>query len=347
MIFMTATVVIAFLAALILTRLMITYAVRRRLVDVPNERSSHDEPTPRGGGLAIVIMFLVCLIYLLRCSFLSMDECFALIGSGVITAAIGFWDDHGHVSARNRVLAHFLAAAWVLFWLGGFPEVTTGVTFFVGIQNLFWLVALVWFLNVYNFMDGIDGIAGAETVFIAGASGLMLLLGGAHDLAMVAFILVAGTTGFLIWNLPPARIFLGDVGSGFLGIVLGVLAIVSVRHGALSMWVWAILFGVFVVDATVTVGRRILCGACWYEAHRSHAYQHAARRWKSHGKVTRLISVINVFWLFPLALAAWRWPNLGPCFALVGYLPLVYVALLFDAGIDGERELPLPVQELP
>lgn len=327
-------IVLAVMGSALLTRAMIAYASHRRLVDIPNERSSHAAPTPRGGGLAFSVVFLVGLFALYARAALSTGECLALAGSAAIAAAVGFRDDHGHVSARYRVLVHFLAAGWALFWLGGFPSVASGLTLSVALQNAFWLVALVWFLNTFNFMDGVDGIAGAEAAFIAGASGVLLLWSGAGDLAMVAFLLLAVTAGFLIWNLPPARIFMGDVGSGFLGIVLGVLAIVSVRAGALTMWVWTILFGVFMVDATVTVFRRILRGACWHKAHRSHAYQHVVRKLKSHGRVTGGVTAINVLWLFPLAAAAWRWPQFGPFIAFGAYLPLVVLAVLFRAGLD-------------
>lgn len=202
--------------------------------------------------------------------------------------------------------------------------------------NVFWLVSLVWLLNAYNFMDGIDGFAAAETVFVSGAAALLI---GFNTNAvsgdmMLALLIMASTAGFLFWNIPPARIFMGDVGSGFLGLILGVLAILTVRNGSLSMWVWVILLGVFVVDATITVLRRMIRGVRWHEAHRSHAYQHAARRWKSHGKVTVAISLINIFWLLPWSLAAFHWPHFGVVFATVALTPLVYLALRLDAGIE-------------
>jgi len=294
-------------------------------------------PTPRGGGLAIVVVVLVALISLCYRAIISLDVCFALSGSGIIAAMVGFWDDHRDVSVRTRILVHFLAASWILFWLGGFPGIATGITAWRVSQNLFWLIGLVWLLNVYNFMDGVDAIAGSEAIFISCGAGLLLLWGGANGLAMVAFIIAAATAGFLLWNLPPARIFLGDVGSSFLGIILGALAIVSVRQGKLSMWVWAILFGVFIVDATITVGRRMMRGAKWYSAHRSHAYQYAARIYGSHGKVTAGVIVLNVIWLFPWAAVSYKWPHLGPLFTIVAYVPLVFLSFLLNAGVDEKK----------
>lgn len=322
------------------TRLLIWYALRRSLIDRPNERSSHAIPTPRGGGMSIVVIFLLGIAVFLYVHWISRALAFAISGGGVIVAATGFLDDHRPIAAKWRVLVHFIAAGWALYWLGGGPVPVYGSWPWFLAANVFWLVALVWFLNSYNFMDGVDGMAGAEAVFIAGAAGVLFFLNGyvGYGFAAMAGILLAAVAGFLWWNLPPARIFMGDVGSGFLGIVLGVLAIASMKAGMLSFWVWAILFGVFVVDPTITIFRRMWRGARWYEAHRSHAYQHAARRFGKHGKVTGAVTVINVFWLFPLAVAAWSWPHLGALVAAIAYLPLIWLAFRFNAGMDEKKE---------
>ena len=334
MLFEGLIVLLAVAGSALLTRAMIVYAKHRCLVDVPNERSSHVQPTPRGGGLAFVVVFLVGVFILYGRGLLLPSECLAFAGSAIIAAAVGFWDDHGHVTAYNRVFAHFIAAGWALYWLGGLPSVAGSMTVWIGIQNVFWLVALVWLLNVFNFMDGIDGIAGAEVVFISGAAGILFLFSGANTQAILCFLLLAVIVGFLFWNLPPARIFMGDVGSGFLGIVLGVLAIVSAKQGVLNMWVWTIFLGVFIVDATITIASRMIRGEKWYSAHRSHAYQHAVRKLGSHGRVTAIVTGINVIWLSPLACAAWRWPHLGVVFVLIAYFPLIVLALRLQAGMD-------------
>jgi len=321
-----------FLASAFLTRLAIAYAARRRLLDVPNERSSHDVPTPRGGGLSIVIVFLVGTVFLWFRSLISLEDVAALFGGGLVVAGVGFLDDHGGLKPWVRLIAHFIAAAWVLFMVGGFPPLASGLTAAGVSQNLFWLVALVWFLNAFNFMDGIDGIAAAEGLFIAGTGAFFLFISGEEVLATVALVIFASTSGFLAWNLPPARIFMGDVGSGFLGLVLGALAVMSVSSGATNMWMWAILFGSFITDATVTIFRRIARGERPHAAHCSHAYQNAARRLGSHGRVTLAVSSINLLWLMPLAAAAWRWPELGGLLTALAYGPLMCLALLLGAG---------------
>jgi Fuc2NAc and GlcNAc transferase len=196
------------------------------------------------------------------------------------------------------------------------------------------LVGSAWMINLYNFMDGIDGLAGLEAVCASGLGGLLMVWVGFGGLAACAFALTGASAGFLVWNWPPARIFMGDVGSGFLGFVFGVLVIASVRERPWLLWPWLILLSVFIVDSTLTLMRRLITGARWYEAHCSHAYQHAARRWGSHSKVTLTIAAINAAWLFPLAWAACVWPAAGPVFAVIAMAPLVYTAFRYDAGHD-------------
>ena len=194
-------------------------------------------------------------------------------------------------------------------------------------------MGLVWLTNLFNFMDGIDGLAGMEAVCVSGL-GALLLRNALPGYAQVSWMLAAASLGFLVWNWPPAKIFLGDAGSGFLGFSLGVLAMFSSRAGTAFLWPWLILLAVFVVDSTVTLLRRVLSQARWYEAHRSHAYQHAARLWGSHAKVTLAAAAIDIAWLFPLAWCACRYPEAAPAFAAVAIAPLVYLAFRFHGGIE-------------
>ena len=322
-----------FIGSFLLTPLIRHFASKRRLIDVPNARSSHELPTPRGGGVAIVVNYFVGLVIIALLHRLPFDLISALTGAGIMVAAIGFLDDHGHISARWRIIVHFIAAGWVVFSLNGF-FLALNLSLYEWLFDLFWLISLVWLINLYNFMDGIDTIAGAEAVFVCVSATVFFLASGEYGMGSATALLAAAVAGFLFWNLPPARIFMGDVGSSFIGIVIGVIALAGIKGGVTSVWVWVILLGVFLVDATVTVFRRILRGRRWYSAHRSHTYQHAAREFASHGKVTAAVSLINVAWLFPWAVAAYEWPALGPLFAALAYLPLICLAFRFDAGVD-------------
>jgi Fuc2NAc and GlcNAc transferase len=232
---------------------------------------------------------------------------------------------------------HFGAALWALFWLGGLPALPIGgevVTFGVG-GYVLGALGIVWTLNLFNFMDGIDGIAASEAAFVAfaGAS-LSLAFGGSPAVPAVALILGCACVGFLLWNWPPAKIFMGDVGSGYLGYSVALVAILAARDNPVAWLVWLMLGGVFFVDATLTLGRRLLRGERVYQAHRSHAYQWLARRW-GHRRVTMGVIVVNVAWLLPCAWLASVYPARAGWITVGALTPLVLAAIA--AGV-GRRE---------
>ncbi len=343
---MTYWLLLPFVAglSLVLTGALRRYALARSLVDIPNARSSHSVPTPRGGGVAIVASFLLALPWLAVAGLASRHLVWALLGAGAGVALLGFLDDHGHVAARWRLLGHFAAAGWVLCWLGGLPPVMAlGHTLDLGwVGHGLAVVYLVWLLNLYNFMDGIDGIASVEAICVClGAAALYALPGMAGGGPAVdlwlPLLLACAVAGFLAWNFPPARIFMGDAGSGFLGITLGILSLQAAWAAPQLLWSWLILLGVFVVDATVTLLRRLLRGDKVYQAHRSHAYQHAARRFGRHLPVTLTVAAINLGWLLPVAL----WVASGRVDGVVGwsvaYAPLLALAIKLRAGQPESR----------
>ncbi len=323
--------------SLVLTGLIRYYALSHNLMDIPNERSSHTVPTPRGGGLAIVLSFLFALQLLGIFSLNSGPLFWALLGAGTWVALVGFLDDHQHIPARWRLLAHFVGATWVLFWFGGLPPLLAfGITLDFGwVGHLLAGVYLVWLINLYNFMDGIDGIASIESITVCLGGVILYMLSSEATLALTGpiLLLVASAAGFLFWNFPPARIFMGDVGSGFLGLMLGSLQIQAAWNNPSLFWAWLILLGMFVVDATVTLIRRILQGEKFYEAHRRHAYQYAARKFGSHKIVSLAFGGINVFILLPVAALVALDRLDGVIGLLIIYTPLVVLALYFKAGM--------------
>ena len=310
------------------------YALARSIIDIPNSRSSHSVPTPRGGGVAIVLAFLFALPFLGWGHFVSLDVLIAVGGAGVLIAIVGFKDDHGHIAARWRLLGHFVASAWALFWLGGLPPIvvfgmTVNLSLTGGVLAAFYLV---WMLNLYNFMDGIDGIASVEAICVSLGACLIYWLSGFESLVWLPLILAMAVAGFLFWNFPPARIFMGDAGSGFLGMVLGVISIQAAWASAQLLWVWLILLGVFIVDATFTLIRRLVRGDKVYEAHRSHAYQFASRQLGKHLPVTLAVAMLNLFWLLPVALCVMLLGWDGFTGVIVAYVPLVILAFKYHAG---------------
>jgi Fuc2NAc and GlcNAc transferase len=327
-------VFVVFFVSLVLTGGLRRYALARSLMDVPNARSSHSVPTPRGGGVAIVLGFLSVLPVLAFLGGLSWTFTWALLGAGAGIALLGFLDDHGHIAARWRLLGHFLGAIWALFWLGGLPA----LELFGFVLDLGWLghvlaaIYLVWMLNLYNFMDGIDGIASVEAICACLGACLLYWLGGFESLILAPLVLAMAVAGFLYWNFPPARIFMGDAGSGFLGIILGVLSLQAAWSSPKLLWVWLILLGVFIVDATLTLLRRLLRGDKVYEAQRSHAYQFASRHYGRHLPVTLVVMAINLFWLLPLAACVVLWNMDGALALILAYVPLLVLAVRFHAG---------------
>lgn len=317
-----------------LTAVLRRYALSRSLLDVPNGRSSHSVPTPRGGGVAIVLSFLLALIWLFAEGLISPTLLFALAGAGAMTAVIGFLDDHGHIAARWRLMAHFVAAGWAVWWLGGLPAISLyGVTIDINwVGHLLAVVYLVWMLNLYNFMDGIDGIAGVEAMTVCMSGCLLYWTSGVPDQVWPLVLLATCVAGFLFWNFPPAKIFMGDAGSGFLGVALGVLSLQAAWVSPEIFWGWLILLGVFIVDATFTLLRRLARGDKVYEAHRSHAYQFASRRFGKHLPVTLAVGIINVFWLLPIALCLIYYNLDGATALTLAYTPLILLAIKYQAG---------------
>jgi Fuc2NAc and GlcNAc transferase len=284
--------------------------------------------------MAIVLTFIGALLVLWH--ELPSETLVALVVSGIVIGVLGFVDDHGHVPAPWRLLGHFGCAAWVLWWIGVPRFEWLHTTFPLGLLGaVLAALYLVWMQNLYNFMDGVDGIAGVEAVTV-GLGGAMIgwMVGGpTGGLHILPALIAAAAGGFLVWNFPPARIFMGDVGSGFLGLMLGGMSIQAAIAHPVLLWSWLVLLGIFVVDATLTLIRRFLRGEHIFLAHRSHAYQHASRQFGSHRQVTLVVAAINVVWLMPWALAIASGQVPGVVGLAIAYCPLLVLAHRFKAGL--------------
>jgi Fuc2NAc and GlcNAc transferase len=257
-----------------------------------------------------------------------------IVGGGAV-ALIGIADDRVSVAAPLRFLVHLAAAGLAVILLGGLPicaQADCGVTA-LWLAGIAALISIAWAINLFNFMDGIDGLAVGEAVFMAGAGGsISLVFSGDSGLTAAWFCLATASLGFLAWNWPPARIFMGDVGSGFLGFALAILALASSRGHTIPVEVWPILGGTFVIDASVTLIRRMARGERWFEAHRMHAYQHLSRAWRGHKPVTVLVSVINVCWLLPWAWYAAGHQSRALLSMTIALVPLVAASVISGAG---------------
>ena len=321
------TLLAAAVLTAILTSLVRTLVLRRGWFDVPGERSMHRAPVPSGGGIAIAIVVIVGLLW-------TSDFSLEIMLVAMSLAVIGFIDDVSPLPILPRLLAQVIAVSVGLYSLGGAPELSfAGYAFSPIFANLLFGLACLWFLNLYNFMDGTDGLAASELVFVALAAAW---LEGGTNHAPQWFVLAGAGVGFLVWNVPPARIFMGDAGSAFLGFVLAMLLVHAVSRNSFSLWAAIILVAPFVCDATVTLLRRFLRGELWYRPHMMHAYQCLARRWGSHGRVLIVLAAVNFGFVLPAAKIAEMEPAWAPFIA--GLVFAVLSMLVYRSGAGRKVE---------
>lgn len=321
-----AVVFAAFAATLVLTGFVRRYTLSRQILDIPNERSAHSRPTPRGGGVGFVIVMSVYVIAASGFGSLPVETGLAMAGALAI-AAVGWVDDRSHVASWIRLSAHVLAATWALYWLGGQAVWQFGgyAVDFGFLGHVLAVFLLAWLTNLFNFMDGIDGLAGMEGAFVTIAGGTLLWLGGATDLAQMTWVLGSACLGFLVWNWAPAKIFMGDIGSATLGFLIGIIAFASEGSGGLPVFGWLLLAGVFVVDATLTLLMRAWRGERWYAAHKSHAYQQLVQNGCPHSKATFFALGINLLLLLPVAIGVWFQPERSVWYFVAAISALVTV----------------------
>ena len=329
---------VATLATAAGTEMVRRLAVRHGVRDIPNERSSHTVPTPRGGGFAMVVIVTLGWLVMALLGMLPWSWASLLAGGGALTALVGGIDDLRSLSARTRLLAHLAAggAAAALFaTTGGSIHLTPSISLPALLTPLFVLLYTVWSINLFNFMDGIDGIAGGQSASVCAAAALLSFLAGDAALASAFALLAGASLGFLTRNWHPARIFMGDVGSGFMGFALAATSLFAERSGALSVALFSLLSGSFIVDATYTLIRRLAAGEAVYQAHRDHAYQHATQRGWSHAAVAASCIALNLLWLAPLTFWGMRHPEQTPLLLVAAYAPLLLLAVRLRAGVRG------------
>lgn len=273
----------------VLTYFIRRFALKNKIISIPNERSLHVNPTPVGGGLAIVITWYIGITILFFYGFIERSLYFALL-SGVILAIISFIDDLIELKPIVRLCFHFVTAILAFAFLQGLrqliiPEVEFNYNFLVYPLAI---VGIVWFINLFNFMDGVDGFASLEAITICLV--IYILSGNIINLLLIACI-----SGFLFWNLPKAKIFMGDVGSTQLGFILVILGIYFHNSYQFSILNWIMLSSPFWFDASLTLYRRWRNGEKLSKSHRKHAYQRIVQSGFSHLKVNLWLLIINVF----------------------------------------------------
>jgi Fuc2NAc and GlcNAc transferase len=313
-------------------------AGRLGLMQEVNARSSHTRPTPGGGGVGIVAGGTIAgLLTALLLPFLGVP----VLMASILIAFIGYYDDRRPIAVRWRLGAQVLLMGAVVAVLPldamsaglGVPESVLMV--------IFALAGALW-INLFNFMDGIDGLAASEAVFVLAGAALVAFLfepGVAGDPRLWWMLgLAAACLGFLLLNWPPARIFMGDAGSTYLGLMTAFFALTTGASYWLSVWQWLILGALFLADSLATLARRIIGRERFWEGHKRHAYQALSRRWGSHLKVTLAFIAIDVIVLLPLAVLAGAWRDWGFAIAALVFAVLVPLALWAGAGATLEQD---------
>ncbi len=313
----TTVAAITFVLSLVVTRLGIVYATRRRLLDLPGRRRSHATPTPRGGGIGIIVGVVFSLISFAGwSSVLGATIVVGLLAAIALVAVAGWVDDHRGLGALPRIAAHAVAALLAL-----------GVPAMIGLADLpshevlpyalacaVVFIAIVWSINLHNFMDGINGLLALQALFVFAAIGVLFVHVEHRPEAACMLLLASAVAGFVPFNFPRARIFMGDVGSGVLGLLVALVVLWQMSLPAIALASGIVLCSAFVIDATCTLLSRMLLGRRWYSAHREHLYQWLVRCGHSHTQVVVLYMGWNVLIVLPVVC----WINRMPTAVVAG-----------------------------
>lgn len=275
---LTAVLALSWLA----TRTLIGFLVERSMVDVPNERTLHTGRVPRGGGLVIVVALLSGLL-----GVALWTEHYALYGSvAALMSAwglLGWYDDRIDLSPKLRFVLQFVIAGLTVLLVGWISQV--GWLYLGWFGAIMTAVGIVWMANLYNFMDGMDGLAASQSIIASITLGFWFYMANNLALALVCGIVAASSYGFLLWNWRPAKVFMGDVGSITLGAFFATMVVIAVNRHAYPVLSLVLIFGVFVSDASLTIARRLVQGEKIWLPHRTHYYQRLANQGVSHSKI--------------------------------------------------------------
>lgn len=326
---------IAFLMTVIITKALIEFARPLGMIDAPNERSSHTAPTPKGGGLSffIVFTFVSLGLYWLYPEYNPIVQ--PLLFGGPFVVLLGWLDDRFALSALLRLGVHFVVAIMIYRLITKGFIVPVQISFlpnFFWINFIFCILFIAWFINLYNFMDGADGLASSTAIAGSALMAVVCHLHGSDELAMIYCLIAYTVSGFLFFNWAPARIFMGDTGSYFLGFLFASLALISKVYANVSFYSHITIFGFFIFDATYVLLRRLLRREKVFQAHKMFLFHKLMKQGWSHRKVSAFYTLVLVMWLFPLSNLAASMANWGIVIVLISYLPLLGLAIHYRAG---------------
>jgi len=286
------------------------------MIALPGERQSHHQATPTGGGLGIVFSIVLTSFCLQLFSPLPVFWWQNMLPGLILLSLVGWLDDKHAVSSLIRLLVQLAVSFWLLGF--GWSEFSlAGLSLFAGTA-----LAMVWMMNMYNFMDGSNGMAGFQGVFAGLVLAVLFQNGGQSEMAILALVVAAACAGFLPLNFPNARVFMGDVASVPLGFIFAAFMFYGIRTGSLGLVSSSLVMSLFIVDATLTLFKRAIRGERWYTAHAQHVYQRLIAQGWSHGGVLLLYQTINVIWVLPVLILAEKYQTYAVLMAGGSFLVL-------------------------
>jgi Fuc2NAc and GlcNAc transferase len=335
-----AALVLAFVAGIVAWPSYNAFALRRGIIAKMNSRTLHERNVPRGGGIVFASVFSIAVLALWLLGGVSITTLLAFGVGGAAAATLGFVDDVREVRATTKFALQLALSLWILivFWTPLFAPAFAGASAalrVIGVAVL--LFVPVWLINLHNFIDGIDGLAMSSVLFTCAAAIVVLLVtGGSSEAAFLFALLATSSAGFLRWNAPPARIFMGDAGSIFFGYCIAALMLLTIVSGDISPWTWIAMLAYYVADTTTTTVCRMFLVKHWYGSHRSHAYQNLARIHQSHGRVLRGVVAYQLLWALPLAIWSSIRPEWAILAAVLALAPAVAWTLRFGPPLSSD-----------
>jgi Fuc2NAc and GlcNAc transferase len=329
-----------FLSALLSFSFMGLFIKRAKIIgllDQPNNRSSHFKPTVRGGGFVFSLVYLLfgCFLFLYDLKFQSSFQ--VVLIACPLALFVGWYDDRFNLSAVFRLIFQLFLSVIIIFYVSDQFKIEMKFLF---LPSYFWLnfvfsiLFITWFTNLFNFMDGADGLAASTSVIASIAMAILALKSANYELTMAYILVGSCLLGFLPWNWSPAKIFMGESGSYFLGINFAILALIGNIKFKLSMYAFIILFGLFIVDTTYTLIVRIFRRQNPLAPHKHFAFHKLMKKGWSHNRISILYSSIVIFWLAPLALSSFLFQQHALLILVLSYTPLVVYVWKVKAGID-------------
>lgn len=323
---------ISYTFAVFLEKIFIRYG---KFIDNPVEKSCHIKPTPTAGGLAILFSYSIFIYTLIVLLGANANIFLILLISIIPVAFTGLLDDLKNVNIYIRLLVQFFSATLIIYYF----QINNSTYFEINqstiLITILSIILSVWLMNLFNFMDGIDGYASTECIFISFVASILLYLNDSESLMYVYLAgLGAVNIGFIFRNWYPAKIFMGDTGSISIGCILAFFIFYSASESILSIYTWLILLSVFIADSSYTLLVRVVTKKNIFRRHLTHAFHKMTIKENSHLFTVKKMILINLSWVFPMSFLSNIYSDYNIVLAITAYLPLLFILIKIGAGLE-------------